>query len=252
MLTVSEHDLGTPESVWSAWPDLAGAPPLDVDGLCDGASRLVVLAPHPDDEVLGAAGLMSTCARRGTTVEIVSITDGEAALPSLRGGPASLRALRRAERAEALSSLGLDPHVHERGLSDGAVEDREAELVGRLGHLLDGASICVSPWRRDGHPDHDATGRAALLACRARGARLVEYPIWAWHWATPADGLTAGELRRLELSAADRARKARAIERFTTQIRPVVEAPDDGVVLPPAVLERFGRSFETFLVEGPT
>jgi LmbE family N-acetylglucosaminyl deacetylase len=226
------------------------APPLDVAELCDGASRVVVLAPHPDDEVLGVGGLMSCCARRGVTVEIVAVTDGEAALPSLRGGPEILRALRRQERAAALASLGLDPSVHELGLPDGAVEDHEAELVGRLGQLLDATSICVSPWRRDGHPDHDATGRAAVLACRARGARLVEYPIWAWHWATPAAGLPVGALRRLELSAADRARKAEAIERFTTQIRPVVEAPDDEVVLPPAVLERFGRSFETFLVEG--
>jgi LmbE family N-acetylglucosaminyl deacetylase len=42
-----------------------------------------------------------------------------------------------------------------------------------------------APWRHDGHPDHDAAGRAATIASAAAGAPLLQYLVWAWHWADP-------------------------------------------------------------------
>jgi len=38
--------------------------------------RLLVLAPHPDDEVLAAGGLMGRVAREGGEVRVVSLTSG--------------------------------------------------------------------------------------------------------------------------------------------------------------------------------
>ena len=40
--------------------------------------RVVVVAPHPDDEVLAAGGLMRWMACRGREVLVVGVTDGEA------------------------------------------------------------------------------------------------------------------------------------------------------------------------------
>ena len=59
-------------------------------------ARLLVLAPHPDDEVLGAAGMIDAAVRRGAAVRVVVATDGEAGpdksgagneLPRSRGTP---------------------------------------------------------------------------------------------------------------------------------------------------------------------
>jgi hypothetical protein len=45
--------------------------------------------------------------------------------------------------------------------------------------------LCLATWRGDGHPDHEAVGRAAARAARFVGATLWEFPVWAWHWARP-------------------------------------------------------------------
>ena len=43
--------------------------------------------------------------------------------------------------------------------------------------------MCLAPWERDAHADHEAAGRAA----RRAGLPVLSYPIWMWHWAIPAD-----------------------------------------------------------------
>src|ERR1700737_5207409 len=43
---------------------------------------LLVVAPHPDDEVMGAGGLIHTWAGMGRSVTVLSVTDGEAELPA--------------------------------------------------------------------------------------------------------------------------------------------------------------------------
>src|SRR5437016_3787692 len=65
-------------------------------------ARLLVLAPHPDDEVLGAAGMIDAAVRRGAAVRVVVATDGEA-------GPDAGNELprrRREETRHALADLG--------------------------------------------------------------------------------------------------------------------------------------------------
>ena len=42
------------------------------------ATRLLVLSPHPDDETLGAAGLIRRVVKAGGTVRVVLLTSGDA------------------------------------------------------------------------------------------------------------------------------------------------------------------------------
>src|SRR6516162_93745 len=41
------------------------------------ATRLLVVAPHPDDEIIGAAGLIRRVVKAGGTVRIVYTTSGD-------------------------------------------------------------------------------------------------------------------------------------------------------------------------------
>src|ERR1700761_4240360 len=84
---------GTAESRWQE--ALLGREWLPEQGL------LIVVAPHPDDETLGAGGLIHTWARHELPIVIISVTDGEAACPEVP----DLAAVRQAELQQALAAL---------------------------------------------------------------------------------------------------------------------------------------------------
>ena len=47
-------------------------------GLLDGGGPVLVLAPHPDDEVLGVGGTMARLAEAGAEVHVAIVTTGRA------------------------------------------------------------------------------------------------------------------------------------------------------------------------------
>jgi LmbE family N-acetylglucosaminyl deacetylase len=224
---------GTPEVFWATLEAPAWSPP---------AGPLVVLAPHPDDETLGAGGLIHTwVALHNLPVTIISVTDGEAACPEIP----DLRAVRRRELDLARQDLAAEGiEVVRLGFPDGQVEHHRQELVEALRRLApDGATI-IAPFEQDGHPDHNATGSAARDVARQRDVTFAEYPIWAWHQATPAI-FNGRRLGRFELTPAAQEAKQRAIRRFESQLR---DRPG-GPIVPPSVLEHFHRPYEMFVLE---
>jgi LmbE family N-acetylglucosaminyl deacetylase len=229
---------GTDEALWRAWPAMAGWPALDLDP----PEAPLVVAPHPDDEILGVAGLMATLG----AADLVAVTDGEASHPNSSVHTQSqLATIRQGETADALDRLGLGAAtVHRLGQPDGGID--EEKLTAALTDLLWPGRWCLATWREDGHPDHEAVGRAAARACAATGARLLEYPIWTWHWAYPDDPTVPWHrARRIDLAPAAGAAKAAAIAAFPSQIADLGPADGDAAILPPNVLAHFSRRFET-------
>lgn len=150
-----------------------------------GHERLVVVSPHPDDEVLMCSGLMQQQVQRGGPVQVVALTDGEACFGP-DGERAALGLERRAEAAAGLHALGASSaEVHYFGLPDGAVAQHQGAAEHRLRDLLGPTDLVVTTWEYDGHPDHEAAARACVAACAARGASLLQAPVWMWHWARP-------------------------------------------------------------------
>lgn len=247
-MTVIAGD-GTPESRWLPWLDTLGAPRAEPPAAATGRGRAVVLAAHPDDEVLAAGGLLHTLARSGWRTDLVWATDGEASHPgSTALTPARLARRRRAESMAARAVLGLRGTVAWLALPDSGLAAHAGELAGAFGVLARGADLLLSPWRDDGHPDHDVCGRVAAGAAARLARPLWELPVWAWHWADPAD-LTARwqHAALVPLDAAARTVKAAAVRCFATQVEPLGAAPADAAVLPPAVLARFARPVEVVL-----
>ena len=235
---------GTPAAAWRPEIDERAWPPVDLGGL----RRVVVVAAHPDDETLGAGGLVAHAHRLGLEVDVVVATRGEACHPrSPTHTPRQLAALRvdELDAAVAVLSPGTRPAVL--GLPDGAVAEHEEDLVDRLvTRVGDGrGTLVVATWRGDGHPDHEAVGRAAAVTAARTGARLLEYPVWFWHWGTPGDApWEAGQ--RLDLDETTRQTKRSAVAAHRTQVRPLSPAPGDEVLLTPGFLEHFEAPYEVF------
>ena len=248
-LIVDEQHLGPSESEW--WPIISriAPPPLDLSTV----QRLVVLAPHPDDEVVGAGGLVRWALVNSVPIDIVIVTDGERSHPnSLTSSTRDLATRRLLESEEALRRLGWEQPVLTRlHLPDGNVARYESHLEEILAALLGPEVSCAAPWRRDGHPDHDAVGTAALRVGEASGANVWSYLVWGWHWADPHGRDIPWSLaRRLDLTRRDRARKRWALRAFETQISPLGPGPGDEAVLPARLLPRFWRASEIYLEEG--
>jgi LmbE family N-acetylglucosaminyl deacetylase len=238
-------DIGTTESAWSAW-SLDQFPLLELGNY----HRVIFVAPHPDDEVLAAAGLMQRMASRGIPLTVVAVTDGEASHPHSRTmTPMVLADIRARERCHALDRLGISARVFRLALPDGAVAAESDELTACLRRLLEPDVLCVAPWEQDGHPDHDVTGAIAQAECAAIGAPFLRSLVWTWHWAVPDDQRVPWpRARRLPLSRVELMRKRWAVASFTSQIEPLSDEPGDEAILPPATLARFDRRDEVFLV----
>lgn len=248
-LVVDELHVGPHESQWTPVIERMAPPPLDLAAV----RRLVVLAPHPDDEVAGAGGLIRWALLHSVPIEVIAVTDGEGSHPHSRAvSPSELADLRSRESLEALRRLGWErPSRTCLHLPDGGVSSHVDQLDEVLSPLLGPGVCCVAPWRFDGHPDHDALGAAALELGGRRGSLVWSYLVWGWHWTDPAgQDIPWARARRLELSRRDRARKRWAMGAFTSQISPIGPAPEDRAVLPPRLLPRFWRSSEIYLDEG--
>jgi LmbE family N-acetylglucosaminyl deacetylase len=226
---------GTSAEVWADAFAAQPCPPLDL-GALPAAGRVVALAAHPDDEVLGVGGLLSRLAAAGREIVAVWATDGEASHPgSTAFDPSRLRTLRRAESVAALARLGVTPVAsHHLALPDSGLAGVAGVLRQRLAELVGPEDLVLTPWEGDGHPDHEAVGRAA----EGLGAAVLAYPIWMWHWARPGEpAVPWGRLRAMPVP--DVAAKAAAIDAFDTQVRPIGPGPADAAILPPHVVARF-------------
>ncbi|UXA14366.1 PIG-L family deacetylase [Mycobacterium sp. SMC-8] len=225
---------GTAEQVWTS----AGLslPRLD---LCD-CAELVVVGAHPDDETLGFGGAVASLAEAGVPVQIVSSSDGGAAFPD--ASPLQryrLEKTRRAELHSAANVLGVAPPIS-LGLPDGQLAQHEQRLSDLLTEILADRSPgtwCAATWRGDGHPDHEAVGRAAAVAAQRTGVTLVEYPVWMWHWALPDDRAVPWQRTyTVPLTPVASQRKLTAAQCFLSQFTP--PSPGAEPVLPPYVLSR--------------
>jgi LmbE family N-acetylglucosaminyl deacetylase len=245
-LVVDEYNLGRSESEWAASGPLRKLPALDPIR----ARRVVVVAPHPDDEVFGTGGLLQAAHANGIPVEFVSVSDGEASHAGVAPGHVrALRATRRAETSLALRRLGWDaPSVTRLGLPDGQVRVHIESLVASLVELLRPEDLCLAPWWHDGHPDHDACGTAARIAAGSESAQLLGYLVWAWHWGDPlGSDLPWEHCHRFEFNRRMAARKRWATAAFVSQTRPRDPGAGETPVLPSLLLRRFWRQFEVFV-----
>ncbi|MGH8420610.1 MAG: PIG-L deacetylase family protein [Pseudomonas sp.] len=239
---------GTPLSAWQGSTALRGVQSITLDELVPPGSRLIVLAPHPDDEVLACGGLLAAMAGRQEDIQLISVTDGEGSHPGSSQWPQSrLRAQRRLESEYAIAGLGLELSRfswQRLEMVDGQVAERAESLTALLSQDLRTSDVVLSTWRHDGHCDHEAVGHCAAQAAANTGATLLEMPVWAWHWAEPNDPrIPWDRARKLVLTDEQLMRKRKAITSHASQLQ-TDTSTGAAPVLDATTLERLLQPFE--------
>jgi N-acetylglucosamine malate deacetylase 1 len=130
---------------------------------------MLVVAPHADDEVLGAGGLMALAQIRGWRVHVLYAT--VAGYRSMERGELSVTHQRRAEVEAALGVLGVSGYDvlfegEEHHLRLDTVP--QTELIGFVerGLAATRPAIALFPTPRHFHQDHRAVATACMAALR--------------------------------------------------------------------------------------
>ena len=136
--------------------------PIEASAL-PAAQKVLVIAPHPDDEVFGCGGAIACYAQSSVPVHVHILTDGAGYAPDVERS--RIREIRNAESTQALATLG-------QGISCdfGKYQDRsllrESGLITHLLTLLEQQrpQLVIAPSFWEIHPDHQACARAVLAA----------------------------------------------------------------------------------------
>jgi LmbE family N-acetylglucosaminyl deacetylase len=146
------------------------------------ATRVLVFAPHPDDEVLGCGGSIAKLTAGGARVHVAYLTSGEQGSGTVP--PAELGPAREGEARAAVSLLGVAPgDVTFARFGDGQVSPcdlAQAEAVMRLVRQVRPEFVYV-PHEHDGSFDHRAAHRLVMRAADMAGSRNFAH-LGGPHW----------------------------------------------------------------------
>lgn len=125
--------------------------------------RVLVVAAHPDDEVLGCGGVLARHAARGDETQVVIATRGVSELYDDDQVEQTRQELREAHRVLGVSSAQFLDFPAPR--LDVVPGHELADAIGRVVRALV-PELMYIPHRGDIHTDHQAVYRAALVAAR--------------------------------------------------------------------------------------
>jgi LmbE family N-acetylglucosaminyl deacetylase/protein-L-isoaspartate O-methyltransferase len=236
---------GTSVDSWSQSEHLRSLSPFDFEGI----STLAVIAAHPDDETLGAGGLIAVATRRGIAVHVVVVTDGSASNPDSVVSVEEISSIRSRELRDAVGELAPTASILELAYPDGHTDAHRDDIRVRLADSIPAGAVIVCPWRGDGHRDHRIVGEVCAELAAEHGVMLLEYPIWMWHWGDPDEGDAPWQsAHAVSLSSDDMARKRRAIDGYSSQVRGLGNEAADAPVLSPDFIDHFTGDREVFFV----
>ncbi len=204
----------------------------------------LVLAPHPDDETLGAGVTIMRKVDAGTPVHVVIATDGS---KSPVGDPVEVTALRSSELRVACGVLGLtESDVTRLPFVDAELAGNEDALAAAVAEVVAAhqpAEVLVTG-EDDPHQDHASLGTATRRALAGTGVRMLSYPIWQFDRpAALARHLRRGARPELVRIDGYRGRKRRAMGAYGSQM---AAHNDDPEGLRPNFLPNFEGRYEMF------
>jgi len=145
--------------------------------------KIVVFAPHPDDETLGCGGTIAKKLSEGYEAVVVYMTDGKHAFSKLfnvnsEPTPSELKEIRKEEARRAARILGLqEENLYFLDFEDGALGQKKAEAQQQVIEILS-KHLPVEvyfPSEKDVNPDHHTTNKIVRNSINKLGLLALKY-----------------------------------------------------------------------------
>ena len=161
--------------------------PLERHELIAPLERVLVVISHPDDGEFGAGPTIAKLTAAGARVDYVVTTDGSKGTEDPDVTPEQLTTTRMTEQRAAADILGVTDIVH-LGYPDGYLTpslNLRRDITRQIRRFRPDLVITQNPQRRldhnpyIGHPDHLATGEAALASVYPAARDHLNFPeLW--------------------------------------------------------------------------
>ena len=139
--------------------------------------RILVIAPHPDDDVIGCGGTVRLHRRLGHTVTILYLSDGEKGIKNMN--PIKTAELRRVEAVRSSGHLGVpEENLYHLHLRDGDIINQSGTNYD-FRDILEKSNpdIIYLPSFCETHRDHYAAN-ILLKNNLVRSATIAAYEVW--------------------------------------------------------------------------
>lgn len=183
--------------------------------------NIVIIAPHPDDEVMGCAGLIQKLVEYGTPPHLIIMAGGEG---SHRGCcDTSEEAIVDARRELTLKSakiLGIpESHIFFLDYPDEHVSigHSETEKLRKLLAEIQPKTLFVPHWG-EGMPDHLQTAEIVKDLMKDKNIYIYEYCVWMWYYNVWNLDYKNAFIVKMDKNMHER--KLRAIEQYITPLAP--------------------------------
>jgi len=146
--------------------------------------RILVLAPHPDDDVIGCGGTLCSYIEEKSRVRVVYFTDGRNGDPESKDCAETVR-IRKQEAVRAAAILGIEDLIFlEIPENTFSASSQNVEVLVRLLKEYE-PDLVYLPWFLDAHPDHLTVNRLFLKASRKLprlSFHCCGYEVWTPLW----------------------------------------------------------------------
>lgn len=145
------------------------------------SKRIVVFAPHPDDEILACGGTIAKMLNEGQEILLVFLTDGRNSLKDIgiisNPSPIELKEIRKDEAKRAARTLGIpQKNLIFLDIEDGALPKNENLAYKTIIEILgDFPEIVFYPQEKEFHVDHRTTNRLIKNAIKQLNFHPVQY-----------------------------------------------------------------------------
>lgn len=188
--------------------------------------RVLIIAAHPDDEVLGVGGTIAKYVKNGAEVKLLIVTDGSTSQYRNASNLKQILDEKKRETAQAAKTLGITEVIY------GGMPDMKLDVIEhiRINKVIEDAvdyfqpNIVFTQFYGDVNMDHQCVNRSTLVACRPVEGQCVKelysyYVPSSSDWNIPIGAVAFMPNTFIDISGEYAEKKYAAMKCYATELR---------------------------------